>query len=131
MAESQAAPPGHAGGGNVDLEKLRGIAVSQRMLMFCILGYVAAVVLSFVLPAAITWLAGILGFVAVVAAVVSVFMLGIKVYSTGVGIVLGILTFVPLVGLIVMLVLNGKATSILKARGIKVGLMGANPSTVV
>ena len=36
-----------------------------------------------------------------------------------------ILAFIPLVNLIALLILNGKATKTLKANGIKVGLMGA------
>jgi hypothetical protein len=40
------------------------------------------------------------------------------------------LMFIPLVGLITLLVLNGNATSILKTNGIAVGLMGANPSDI-
>ena len=35
-----------------------------------------------------------------------------KVYSTGLGIVLGLLTLIPCVGLIVLLIVNGKATSV-------------------
>ena len=34
----------------------------------------------------------------------------------------------PYIGLIVLLVVNGKATGILKQNGIKVGLLGANLS---
>ena len=37
-----------------------------------------------------------------------------------------VLSFIPLVGLIALLVLNGKATGALRSRGVKVGLMGAN-----
>lgn len=36
-----------------------------------------------------------------------------------------ILAFIPFVGLIALLILNGKATKKLKENGIKVGLMGA------
>ncbi len=50
-------------------------------------------------------------------------MLAIKVYGTGLGIVPGVLSFVPLIGLIVLLVVNGKATGLLKQNGIKVGLL--------
>src|SRR5260221_11674597 len=41
---------------------------------------------------------------------VFVFMLAIKLYNTALGIVLGLLTLVPLINLIVLLVMNGKAT---------------------
>lgn len=39
---------------------------------------------------------------------------------------LGLMTIVPLFGLIILLIINGKATSILKANGVDVGLMGGN-----
>ena len=61
---------------------------------------------------------------------VFVFRLAIRVYSTGVGILLGVLTLIPCISLIVLLVVNGKATAILKQNGIKVGLLGANLSEV-
>jgi len=61
---------------------------------------------------------------------VFVFLLGIKVYNVGLGILLGILTFIPCLGLIVLLIVNGKATSTLKQNGIKVGLLGANLSQI-
>lgn len=64
------------------------------------------------------------------AGTVFVFLLAIKVYSTGVGVLLGILTLVPCIGLIVLLIVNGKATGILKQNGIKVGLLGANLSQI-
>jgi hypothetical protein len=38
---------------------------------------------------------------------------------------LGILTLLPCIGLITLLVVNAKATAILKAGGLKVGLLGA------
>lgn len=37
-----------------------------------------------------------------------------------------ILTIIPLVGLIILLVINSKATSALRAAGVRVGLLGAN-----
>jgi ABC-type enterochelin transport system permease subunit len=53
-----------------------------------------------------------------------------SLYSTTTGIVLGILTFIPLVGLIVLLIVNGKATNVLRQNGITVGLMGAKSSQI-
>ena len=57
-------------------------------------------------------------------------MLAIAIYNTAMGIVLSILTLVPLVGLIILLIVNGKATGILRANGIKVGLLGAKTSQI-
>jgi hypothetical protein len=61
-----------------------------------------------------------------------VFMLATKAYSAGGGIVLGrltlILILIPVIGLIMLLIINAKATGILKARGYTVGFMGASLS---
>lgn len=47
-------------------------------------------------------------------------------YSTAVIVLSCIATCIPLISLIVLLVLNGKATAILKEHGVKVGLFGAD-----
>src|SRR5882724_8114189 len=96
---------------------LREIATRQRILMFCILGYIAVFVLQFVLPPPLRIVLGLLALVVVITATVYVFMLAIAVCNTGAGIVLGILTLIPLVGLITLLIVNGKATAILKQNG--------------
>ena len=59
---------------------------------------------------------------------VLVFLLATKVYGTALGVLLGILTLVPCVGLIVLLIVNGKATSVLRQNGHRVGLLGADLS---
>ena len=116
-----------------DREYLRGVAGSQRGIIFCILGQLALLPLQFVLGslppeselAARIALVSIYLAVAITAAVF-LFQLALKVYSTGVGVLLGILTLVPVVGLIVLMVINQKATAILKNAGVRVGLLGAN-----
>jgi hypothetical protein len=66
--------------------------------------------------------------VVAITATVFVFMMAIKVYGTGTGIVLGLLVIIPLVGLITLLIINSKATAILKENDIRVGLLGARMS---
>ena len=109
---------------------IREIAVRQKAIMFCILGYILAVLLQFVLPPELRIILAIVAIGVSVTATVFVFMLAIAIYNVGAGVVLGILTLVPLVGLIVLLIVNGKATTILRDHGIKVGLMGANLSQI-
>ena len=48
-------------------------------------------------------------------------------YSTGTKVLLIIGCFVPLVGLVILVVLSMKATSRLREAGYKVGLLGASP----
>lgn len=111
-------------------EDLRKVAVYQRGIVFSILVYLASALAGMVLPEALAIVLGIIGIGAMIAGAVFTIILGLKVYSTGVGILLGILSLVPLVGLIVLLVVSNKATGILRQNGIRVGLLGANPSGI-
>jgi len=113
---------------------LRIIAVRQRAIMYCILANIALYVVVFAASAGnLPLVAGIaaLGVFAVaITAAVFIFMLSLAVYNLAAGIVLGILTLVPLLGLLVLLMINSKATKILRAHGVRVGLLGANPNLI-
>ena len=61
-------------------------------------------------------------------AMIFVILLAVKVYSPVMGILMGLLTLVPCVGLIMLLVINQKATKLLTEHGHKVGLLGASLS---
>jgi hypothetical protein len=110
---------------------LREIAVRQKGIMYCILGYIVVVALRFVIPPALQLFVLVpLGLAVVITAAVFVFMLALALYNTGIGILLGILTLVPIVGLIMLLIINSRASAVLQSYGIKVGLMGADLSQV-
>lgn len=113
---------------------LREIAKRQRAIMICILIYLGAGIGQFILPPEVRPIVALAIFGVVITATVFVFMLAIALYNTGVGVLLGILTLIPLVGLIVLLIVNGKATNVLRAHGVRVGLLGARldqiPETV-
>jgi predicted RNA-binding Zn-ribbon protein involved in translation (DUF1610 family) len=120
-------------------EKVKQIAREQKNLMYCILFYLIASIGSGVVnasagpgprnePSIIGLVVGLVALVAIIAAVVFVIRLAAKLYSTGMAIVYGILTIIPCVGLIIMLVVNGAATKLLKENGVKVGFMGADMS---
>ncbi len=111
-------------------EDLRSVAMYQKGILVCILIYLVAVFSQFAIPAEFRMLLGIGILVVGLAGTVFVFLLAMKVYNAILGIVLGILTLIPCVGLLVLLMVNGKATTILKQNGIKVGLMGANLSDI-
>jgi O-antigen ligase len=53
-------------------------------------------------------------------------LLAIRVYRPILGIPLGLLAAIPLFGILIMLIVNGRATGLLRKNGFKVGLMGAN-----
>lgn len=117
-------------------EDLRTIAGSQRVILSCLLFYGSVVALQITLMAlapasARPWIAlvlvGIL-LILTVTATVNVFILAIKVHGTGIGILLGLLTLIPCVGLIVLLVIYGTAIGFLRSHGVSAGLFGADPS---
>jgi len=106
--------------------KIAAIARYQRGVMICILLYLAAVLANLALPIEHRlWLGiGIL-FIGVVA-FVFVLMLALQLYSTAVAILFGIGTLIPCLGLLVLLIINQKATAVLRKHGLRVGLLGAN-----
>jgi hypothetical protein len=111
-------------------EDLKAVAQYQKGILVCILIYLVAVIGQFAIPPNLRILVA-LSIVAVgIAGTVFVFLLAMKVYSTGLGIFLGLLTVLPCVGLIVLLAVNGKATRILRENGIRVGLLGADLSKI-
>jgi len=61
---------------------------------------------------------------------VATFRLAVMLYSTGVAILWTIGNILPLIGFILLLILNQKAISRLQQHGLKVGFMGVNPSQV-
>ena len=129
--ESPSTEPQVVGVKSGSREDLRSVAKYQKGILVCILIYLIAMICQFAVPADV--LRTIIGLGILVIGLVGtvfVFLLAIKVYSTGVGVLLGVLTLVPCIGLIVLLVVNGKATGILKQNGIKVGLLGANLSQI-
>lgn len=113
---------------NVDRADVRGIAIYQKGILVFILIYFILVIAQFGIPAELRPIVGIGVHGLGVVAAVFVFMLAIKVYSLPVGILMAIITLIPLVGLITLLIINGKATSMLQMRGVSVGLLGARMS---
>ncbi|MCL4195006.1 MAG: hypothetical protein KJZ87_24915 [Thermoguttaceae bacterium] len=107
---------------------LRNVARYQKGVLVCILVYILLIVSQFLIPESLRPLlmigAGAVG----IAGTVFVFMLAIAMHSVGVGILLGLLTLLPCIGLITLLVVNGQATNVLRQNGIRVGLLGADMS---
>ena len=116
---------------------VRQVAVAQKVILVCILIQIVNIVLQLVvvlgklpIPQEALMAASIVSLITSVVSAVYVFILAIRVYNTGLGILFGVLALVPCAGLIVLLVVNAKATGILQANGHKVGLMGADLSTI-
>lgn len=111
-------------------EDLRSTALYEKGINLCILAYLPLVVLQFAIPPEARLFIALAIIPISITATVFVFLLATKVYSTGLGILLGILTLIPCIGLIVLLIINAKATTVLKERGIRVGLLGAKMSDI-
>ncbi len=104
---------------------VRSVASRQRAIILCILVNIVLLVCQFLLPVQVRPILALAYVAVVIVSVVFIFLLSTQLYGTGVGILLGILTLVPLIGLFVLLIVNGKATAVLKKHGIQVGLLGA------
>ncbi|WP_339687156.1 hypothetical protein [Gimesia maris] len=106
-------------------EDIKLIAFRQKVILVCILIYLSAVAGQSMIPVGISLILGIPVGIVIIVAAVFIFLLATKLYGAVVGIFLGILTLIPLVGLFVLLIVNGKATKMLKENGVDVGLLGA------
>jgi hypothetical protein len=116
-------PNSSVGATATEVAGIADVASGQKLVIYAILVYFLAIVLQFVIgPFAALLLLGTL----VMA------ILGIVRLASGLGIsiamriVLVILLFIPLVGLIVLLSLNSRATKALREAGYRVGLLGAS-----
>lgn len=117
-------------GRNRSREELLSLAKAQKGIMICILLYLISVFTQFAIPENLRLILGLGVLVVGIVGAVFVFQLAIKLFGTGIGVLLGILTLMPCLGLIILLVVNGKATNVLKDNGIHVGLLGANLSSI-
>lgn len=106
-------------------EDLAAIAARQKALLSAIVLYIFAVVAQIAVPAALASLAYLLAAAATIAAFVLVVALASRVYGVGLAIILAFFSLIPFIGLLILLMVNGKATSILRQNGIDVGLLGA------
>jgi hypothetical protein len=111
-------------------EDLRQIAIYQKGILVCILAYIIVAASGMFVAPEIRLIIGVAGLTISITATVFVFLLATQVYSAGQGVLLGLLTLIPCVGLLVLLIINSKATGILQANGIRVGLLGAKMSDV-
>ena len=116
-----------------DREKLRRVAKYQQWVLYALLANIGFNVVAFAtrgqsLLVALAVLAGALAVIAF--AMVSIFMLANELLNPVVGAICAVLMLVPCVSLITLLIINGRATTFLQQRGVKVGFMGANPNSI-
>jgi hypothetical protein len=111
-------------------DDLKSVAKYQKGILVCILIYIVTVFGQLAVPANVRFIFAIVVVLTGLVGTIFVFLLAMKVYSPAVGVLYGILTLVPCIGLLMLMVVNGKATSVLKQNGIKVGLLGADLSQI-
>jgi hypothetical protein len=111
-------------------EDLLKVAKYQKGILVCILVYILAVAGQFALPPQIRPLVGLGVLVVGLIAAIFTILLAMKTRGTGLGIILGVLCLVPILGLLILLLVNQKATTVLQLNGIKVGLLGADLSSL-
>lgn len=94
--------------------------------MYVILGQFAALLAYAIAP--------LIGFFLLVASLAFqlffVFQFCTATFPREQGVILGILSLVPLLGLVVLLVVNSSATKILKANGVPVGFIGVSDAAI-
>lgn len=99
------------------------IASGQKLVIYAILVNFATIVLQVVVGR----IAGLLGIASLVMSVVGIIRVGRGMgFGRGSRMLLVVAMFVPLVNLITLLVLNARATTLLRNAGYKVGLLGAS-----
>ncbi len=110
------------------VEDLKTVAVAQKTIIVCIVLNILAAVGRVFVPQ--EWLlllvAGLV--ILFLTQTAAVMLLAMKVYSFGTGIIYGIGAMIPCIGLIILLMVNGKANKILTQNGHHVGLFGADLS---
>jgi hypothetical protein len=103
-------------------DRIDDIADGQRMIIFAILLNIATAIVV----TTVAEIFGLIGIGAVVLAIIGLLNVASGLgYSTGVKVLLIVLVFVPIASLLMLVIVNGKATEALKAHGFKVGLLGA------
>ena len=113
-------------------EQVRTIAARQKRIMVCILVYLVVTSLAMAARSSLPpelhpiVMVGLMVLGVILAGFTS--MLTTELYGMAKMILLTIVMLIPFIGVIALLVVNGKATRILRDHGIRVGLMGAKAS---
>jgi len=115
-----------------DREDLKKVATYQRGILMSILGQIITSVLSRAsADEMMIIISGIASLIFLLVGFVMIILLTNKVYQQVWKVVLCcIFSLIPCINLIVLLIVNQKATNILMKNGIKVGLLGANPKDI-
>jgi hypothetical protein len=107
-----------------DKVMLKKIAVSQKVIGVCIFLFLVMLVSRFMVPPRIytimvygSWVLNTVGYVHLI-------LLSARLYNDRVAVLNAILFWVPILGIVALLVTNSRATKTLKASGLDVGVTG-------
>ncbi len=119
-----------------DRSRLRAVAAAQRHLNLSLLAYLGVVpffIAVVVISGGAEWGAAVVLLYYVAVAIygcVSIFRLAAILRGNLLAVVYTLAMLVPLLGLVLLLILNAEATTILRQSGIKVGFLGADPRSI-
>ena len=120
QSEATAKASGH------DATALREIALRQKVILICILLQILCLLAMPLIPAEAVGLIQLVYLGTVVVGAIFVLLLAMRVYGPAGGLLLGFFALVPLLGIVILLLVNARATYRLRQAGIRVGLLGAN-----
>lgn len=106
-------------------DDLKSVALYQRGINIGILIYLLTILGTFTLPTVIGQFLPLLLIPLAIAMVIFIVLLSMKTFGIALGIIFAVLALIPFLGLFILLLVNNRATRILTANGIKVGLLGA------
>jgi len=116
-----------------ELESLLCIARTQHRLIFCILGFLVAIVSLLILGSTPEWIrVAAIGLVVASALGCWIFftILSYRLSGLRVAVIVGLCFLIPFVGFFVMLVMNSKASWLLRKAGFKTGIFGADTKSI-
>jgi hypothetical protein len=106
-------------------EELYRLAVAQKAICIIILVQILSFVLRATLPPGLAFLGLALYALATLVGLFFIVVFFVRVYGAVLGLVLAVLSLIPLLGLLILLAANARATKALKEAGLRVGLLGA------
>lgn len=115
-------------------DAVRRVARYQRWVIFALLFNIGVNVLSLAVSFAQLPIPSIVILVLALAgglfAIIAIFQLAKELSGPGLGVFCAILMIMPCISLLVLLIINQKATTFLQNNGVRVGFLGTNPDSI-
>ena len=117
----------HAWAGVLPAQEIRELVSCQKKLIFSLFAYIFLPFLQLISPPLLVLavLIQIAEIAAWIASIIFTFKLARRVYKDNLGIIMGILTLIPIVNLFPILKVSNNASLLLRREGIEIGFLGA------